>query len=258
MATKPKKDHRKLREDAGNPDAAPKQNPKRNAAQLLAVNKELEALSYSISHDLRAPLRSINAFSQLLQEEYQDKLDDQGKEYLRIVVESSNHMAKMIEGLLQLSRVNRGEICRQPVDMSALAAQILNGLQQLEPHRKVDVIIAPNLKVTGDERLLRMALENLLKNAWTFSSKKAEGRIEFGVERQAGNPFFFVRDNGAGFDGTYANKLFGAFQRLHSTSEFPGQGIGLAMVQRIISRHGGRVWAEAEIDKGAIFYFTLS
>lgn len=226
-------------------------------AQLQTANKELEAFSYSVSHDLRAPLRSIDAFSQLVREDYQDKLDEQGKQYLEIVGESSRHMGQLIDDLLHLSRVTRSEIRRRPVDLSALARQVFAGLKQLEPKRAMEIIIAPDLQTEGDERLLRIALENLINNAWKFTAKQPRPRIEVGHEIQGTETVFFVRDNGAGFDMAYANKLFGAFQRLHSTTEFPGHGIGLATVQRIISRHGGRIWASAVVNQGATFYFTI-
>ena len=226
-------------------------------AQLQASNKELEAFSYSVSHDLRAPLRSIDAFSQLVREDYGDKLDDQGKQYLGIVGDASRQMGRLIDDLLHLSRVTRSEIHRQPVDLSAISEQIFARLRQAEPERQVEISIAPNLSAEGDERLLRIALENLLNNAWKFTSRKPDARIEVGSEVLAGQTEFFVRDNGAGFDMAYAAKLFGAFQRLHSTAEFPGHGIGLATVQRIISRHGGQIRASGAVDRGATFYFTL-
>lgn len=226
-------------------------------AQLQASNKELEAFSYSVSHDLRAPLRSIDAFSQLVREDYEGKLDEQGKQYLDIVGESSRQMGRLIDDLLHLSRVTRSEMRRRPVDLSALARQIVAGLRQLEPQRQVEIVIAPDLKAEGDDRLLRIALENLINNAWKFTAKQPQARIEVGAEMQEGKPVFFVRDNGAGFDMAYANKLFGAFQRLHSANDFPGHGIGLATVQRIVNRHGGSIWANAVINEGATFYFTL-
>ncbi|HZV34078.1 MAG TPA: PAS domain S-box protein [Verrucomicrobiae bacterium] len=226
-------------------------------AQLQASNQELEAFSYSVSHDLRAPLRSIDAFSQLVREDYQDKLDSQGKEYLGIVGNASRQMGQLIDDLLHLSRVTRTEMRRGPVDLSALAEMIVTNLRQLEPARQVEMTIEPNLQAQGDVQLLRVVLENLLNNAWKFTSRKPGARIEMGAEGQNGERVFFVRDNGAGFDMSYSNKLFTAFQRLHSTSEFPGHGIGLATVQRIIHRHGGRIWADAAVDKGATFYFTL-
>ncbi|HWF19614.1 MAG TPA: PAS domain S-box protein, partial [Verrucomicrobiae bacterium] len=226
-------------------------------AQLQASNQELEAFSYSVSHDLRAPLRSIDAFSQLVREDYEDKLDEQGKEYLGIVGNASRQMGQLIDDLLHLSRVTRSEMRRGTVDLSALATTIMDNLKQLEPRRKVEMVIAPGLEAQGDGQLLRVVLENLLNNAWKFTSRKPEARIELGVEGQNAERVFFVKDNGAGFDMTYSNKLFAAFQRLHSTSEFPGHGIGLATVQRIIHRHGGRIWANSAVDQGATFYFTL-
>ncbi|MDB6068580.1 MAG: multi-sensor signal transduction histidine kinase [Pedosphaera sp.] len=226
-------------------------------AQLQASNKELEAFSYSVSHDLRAPLRSIDAFSQLVREDYNDKLDDQGRQYLGIVGEASRQMSRLIDDLLHLSRVTRTEMRRQPVDLAAIARSIIASLRQLEPERQVDIVIAPDLRANGDERLLRIAFENLLNNAWKFTAKQPAPKIEVGSEIKDGQTVFFVRDNGAGFDMAFADKLFGAFQRLHSTVEFPGHGIGLATVQRIINRHGGRIWAVAAPDQGATFYFTL-
>ncbi len=226
-------------------------------AQLQTANKELEAFSYSVSHDLRAPLRSIDAFSQMVREDYADKLDEQGKKYLGIVGESSRKMGQLIDDLLHLSRVTRSEMRHGPVDLSRLAREIMDGLRQAEPQREVESIIAPGLQTEGDERLLRIVLENLLNNAWKFTARQPHARIEVGSETQGNDPVFFVRDNGAGFDMAYADKLFGAFQRLHSTSEFPGHGIGLATVQRIISRHGGGIWASAAVNQGATFYFTL-
>jgi PAS domain S-box-containing protein len=225
-------------------------------AQLEAINKELEAFSYSVSHDLRAPLRSVRGFSEVLLERYSDKLDTRGREFLRRTVESSQHMDLLIEDLLKLSRVGRSELKHQQVDLSFLAKGIAAELQSAEPKRHVKLIIAAGLTAQGDERLLRIVLENLLRNAWKFTGQRSKGIIEFGSVSEP-EPAFFVRDNGAGFDNTYAGRLFGVFQRLHSATEFPGTGIGLATVQRIVNRHGGRAWAQGEIDKGATFYFTL-
>jgi signal transduction histidine kinase len=224
--------------------------------QLEAINKELEAFSYSVSHDLRAPLRSIRGFSEVLLQRYADKLDKRGKEFLRRAAESSQHMDMLIDDLLKLSRVGRSELQHQLVDLSSLSATIASDLQQSEPKREANFIIAGDLKVRGDERLLRIVLENLLRNAWKFTARKEQARIEFGFTREP-EPAFFVRDNGAGFDMAYAARLFGVFQRLHSASEFPGTGVGLATVQRIINRHGGRAWAEGAIEHGATFYFSL-
>ena len=237
-------------------------------AELAAANQELEAFSYSVSHDLRAPLRSIDGFSQAVLEDYADKLDDQGKDYLNRVRGATQRMGHLIDDMLTLSRVTRAEMLRETVDLGALAADALAELQKSEPERKVDWHIESGLVAEGDVRLLRVVLVNLLGNAWKFTGKTANAKIEFGAASapDTGNapipdtqdaPGFFVRDNGAGYDMSYADKLFGAFQRLHLLSDFPGTGIGLATVQRIIHRHGGRVWAEGAVGKGATFYFTL-
>jgi len=225
--------------------------------QLEAVNKELEAFAYSVSHDLRAPLRSIDGFSQVLLEDYAGNLDEEGKDYLQRVRSGSQRMAELIDDILNLSRLTRGEMRHETVDLSALAQTIATELQQSQPGRQVEFIITPGLVATGDAHLLQVALENLLENAWKFTRSRAPARIEFGYAETNGQPAYFVRDNGVGFDMAYADKLFGAFQRLHSTSEFEGTGIGLATVQRIIHRHGGNIWAESAVDQGATFYFTL-
>jgi signal transduction histidine kinase len=230
----------------------------RHAGQLEAANKELEAFAYSVSHDLRAPLRGIAGFSQVLMEDYADRLDEEGKQALRRVQAAAQRMAQLIDDLLNLSRITRGELRREPVDLSALARTLAAELQQRGAGRPVEVVIADGLVAEGDARLLRVVLENLLANAWKFTAKKPRARVEFGADRRNGGPAtYFVRDNGAGFDMRYAGKLFGAFQRLHTVHEFPGNGIGLATVQRIIHRHGGRVWAEGAVDNGATFYFAL-
>ena len=227
------------------------------AAQLEAANKELEAFSYSVSHDLRAPLRSIDGFSQAALEDYGDRLDAQGKDYLRRIRAGSQRMGRLIDDLLALSRLTRQEMRRQPADLSAMAKAIVRDLRQAQPERRVDFVITEDAVVYGDRRLLRVVLENLLGNAWKFTGKQPRAGIEFGVTGVDGGPAYFVRDNGAGFDMAYADKLFGAFQRLHRADEFPGTGIGLASVQRIVRRHGGRVWAEGAVGQGAAFYFTL-
>lgn len=224
---------------------------------LETANEELEAFSYSVSHDLRAPLRGIDGFSLALLEEYPDKLDDTGKDYLHRVRAASQHMGEIIDDLLMLSRVTRGKMRREQVDLSALAHRIAAELQRRQPERQAEIIITPGLVTKGDPRLLRVALENLLDNAWKFTGKEPKARIELGYTDNNGNRAYFVRDDGVGFDMKYANKLFGAFQRLHSSKEFNGTGIGLATVQRILHRHGGRVWAEGEVGKGATFYFSL-
>src|SRR5215471_8228045 len=226
-------------------------------AQLTAANQELEAFSYSVSHDLRAPLRSIDGFSRILLKSYLDKLDTPGQDYLQRVRAASQRMGQLIDDLLELSRVTRVELRREAVDLSALARAIAAELQQTQPGRQVTFVIAEGLVARGDVRLLRGVLENLLNNAWKFTGKLTHAEITFGSTQQDGRPVYCVHDNGAGFDMAYADKLFGAFQRLHPASEFEGTGIGLATVQRIIHRHGGRVWAEGAVGQGARFYFTL-
>jgi PAS domain S-box-containing protein len=231
---------------------------RQQAAQLEAANRELEAFSYSVSHDLRAPLRSIDGFSQALLEDCGERLDDSGKDYLGRVRGACLRMAQLIDDLLNLSRVSRGAMRVETVDLSEMAREVVSELQKQSPERKTAFVIADNLKGNGDARLLRVALENLLGNAWKYTSKHPSARIEFGARREPdGKTVFFVRDDGAGFDMAYAGKLFGAFQRLHTPSEFAGTGVGLATVQRIIHRHGGRVWAEGSVEQGATFYFTL-
>jgi PAS domain S-box-containing protein len=227
-------------------------------AQLEAVNKELEAFSYSVSHDLRAPLRHINGFSQALIEDYGDKLDAGAKSYLKQVREASQEMAQLIDDVLQLARVTRSEMKREEVDLSDLALSVTADLKQTNGRQGVTVKIENGLVTRGDKRLLRVVLTNLLGNAWKFTSRRNAAEVYFGRVEKNGEQVYFVRDNGAGFDMAYANKLFGAFQRLHTAGDFEGTGIGLATVQRIIGRHGGRVWAEGEVNKGATFYFTLA
>lgn len=226
-------------------------------AQLEAANKELEAFSYSVSHDLRAPLRSIDGFSQALLEDYTDKLDALGQNYLQRVRAASQRMGQLIDDLLNLSRLTRNEMHCEQVDLSALAQMIATELQETQLERGVDFVIAPGLVANGDARLLRIVLENLLGNAWKFTAKHPHARIELGRCLHSGTHAYFVRDDGTGFDMAYANKLFGAFQRLHAMTEFEGTGIGLATVQRIIHRHHGRVWAEGAVEQGATFYFTI-
>ena len=226
-------------------------------AQLEAANAELEAFSYSVSHDLRTPLRSIDGFSQALLEDYMDKLDAPGQNYLQRVRRATQRMGQLIDDLLNLSRVTRSEMHLESVDLSAIAQMIATELQEAQPERQVEFQIVAGLVANGDSRLLRIVLENLLGNAWKFTAKHSRARIEFGRCSQNGIHTYFVRDDGTGFDMAYTDKLFGAFQRLHGITEFQGTGIGLATVQRIIHRHSGRVWAEAAVEQGATFYFTL-
>jgi len=230
---------------------------RRYASQLEAANTELEAFSYSVSHDLRAPLRSLDGFSQALLEDYHDRLDDAGRDFLQRVRGASQRMGTLIDDLLSLSRVTRGELQVGEVDLSALAAAAAADLKKSDPARAVTFAIAPDLVVRADAGLMRIVLQNLLGNAWKFTGKRSSARVEVGSMAHDGRRAFFVRDDGAGFDMAYADKLFGAFQRLHAAAEFPGSGIGLATVQRIIHRHGGEVWAEGAPDRGATFYFTL-
>jgi light-regulated signal transduction histidine kinase (bacteriophytochrome) len=234
-------------------------------SELKSVNKELETFSYSVSHDLRAPLRSIDGFSQALLEDCVEQLDETGHDYLRRIRSATQRMGQLIDDLLSLSRVIRSDMCRAPVALSKLATQIATDLHQAYPDRQVESIVQPDLLDRGDSRLLQAILENLLSNAWKFTATRTHAKIEFGAlprpqtDAMTQPPAtYFVRDNGVGFDMTYVEKLFSPFQRLHSSSEFPGNGIGLATVQRIVHRHGGRVWAEGEIDRGATFYFTLT
>lgn len=230
---------------------------RRRTVELKGVNKELEAFSYSVSHDLRAPLRAVDGFARALAEDYADKLDEAGLDYLQRIRGGAQRMSVLIDDLLDLSRISRAEIKRTAIDLTALAIQIVSELEAAEPDRKVKVSIAPGLIAEGDMRLIAVALHNLLENAWKYSSKTAAARIEFNNEVRDGETVFYIRDNGAGFDEQYIDKLFRAFQRLHG-AEFPGTGIGLATVSRIIQKHGGRIWAEGKPGAGASFYFVLS
>ena len=225
--------------------------------QLAAANHELEAFSYSVSHDLRAPLRSIDGFSRVLLDDYSAHLDETGKDYLQRVRAATQRMGQLIDDMLKLSRVTRSEMNFKSVNLSMLAQTVADELQQTQPERHVEFLCTPGMTVRGDAHLLKVALENLLGNAWKFTSKREQAHIEIGVTHKVETSVYFVRDNGAGFDMAYVGKLFSAFQRLHAMTEFPGTGIGLATVQRIIHRHGGRVWAEGEPGKGSTFYFTL-
>jgi PAS domain S-box-containing protein len=221
------------------------------------ANRELESFSYSVAHDLRAPLRSIDGFSQAVLEDCADKLDDEGRKHLGFVRESAQLMAQLIDSMLTLSRVGRQEVVRRTVDLSGLARAAWTRLERTASGRVVDVELQEGLAGEGDPRLLALVFDNLLGNALKFTANRANARVEFGTISMDGGPAYFVRDNGAGFDMTYAGKLFGAFQRLHGAHEFEGTGVGLATVQRVIHRHGGRVWADGKVDAGATFYFTL-
>jgi two-component system sensor histidine kinase/response regulator len=220
-------------------------------------NRELESFSYAVSHDLRAPLRRIDSFSRAVLESQGERLEETGRRFLQRVREASQQMAELIDDVLYLSKVSRADLRDHDVDLSALAMLVLERLREGDPDRSVEMRVRPGVVVTGDGQLLKIALENLLQNAWKFTSKQPSARIEFGLTNVGGEPTYFVRDNGAGFDMTYAGRLFGPFQRLHSQKEYPGSGIGLATVQRIIHRHGGQIWAEGLIGQGATFQFTL-
>jgi len=228
-----------------------------------ATLAELEAFNYSVSHDLRAPLRPLDGFSQALLDDYGDRLDERGVDYLKRIRAAAQRMGMLIEDLLELSRVSRAELHRQPVDLSTIVSSIVTELREGDPAREVEVVVAPDVRVQGDPRLLRIALENLVRNAWKFTNKRPQARLEFG--RSDGNvpggtpeePTYFIRDNGVGFDPTFAGKMFQPFQRLHKVTDFEGTGIGLAIVSRIVRRHDGRIWAESGPDRGATFFFTL-
>jgi light-regulated signal transduction histidine kinase (bacteriophytochrome) len=226
-------------------------------ARLQQLNGELESFSYSVSHDLAAPLRIISGFSRALLEDYADSLDTEGKEHLLTICSSTQRMKQIMDDLLMLSRVTRREIRRETVNLSRMAAEVAGLLEKEHPGRKAEVIIDPDLRAEADTGLVRILLDNLLENAWKYSEKREVIRVEVGKTMTQQGMAFFVKDNGAGFDMKYAGKLFDAFQRLHSGRDFPGTGVGLATVQRIVTRHGGQIWAWSEPDKGAVFYFTL-
>jgi PAS domain S-box-containing protein len=230
---------------------------KQAEAALVAANQELEAFSYSVSHDLRAPLRAVDGFGQALEEDCAERLDETGRRHLERIRSAARHMGQLIDALLRLSRVARMELRRSAVDLSRLARVVARDLEERDSGRKVEFAIGGNVRATGDANLLRVVLENLLGNAWKFTGKREDPRIEFGVETGGGGPVYSVRDNGAGFDMQHAGKLFSPFQRLHAASEFPGTGIGLATVQRVVHRHGGRVWAESAAGQGTTIRFTL-
>jgi light-regulated signal transduction histidine kinase (bacteriophytochrome) len=226
---------------------------------LHDTNRELESFSYSVSHDLRSPLRSIDGFSQALVEDAGPALDEESRGHLERILNATRRMGRLIDDLLALSKVTRAEMKSERVDLSDIATQIAAELARQSPKRNVAVTIAPGLTSTGDPQLVRLALQNLIENAWKFTSRREAAAIEVGSTKdEDGTQAFYVRDNGAGYDPNFATNLFGPFQRLHPASEFPGSGIGLATVQRIVHRHGGHVWAEGKTDEGACFYFTLS
>jgi light-regulated signal transduction histidine kinase (bacteriophytochrome) len=226
-------------------------------AQLEASNKELESFSYSVSHDLRAPLRAIDGFSLAILEDYAAKFDEEGKRQLHRIRAAVSRMGNLIDDMLKLARIARSEIVHNRVNLTKLAEEVISDLRVAAPEREVSISIAPDLTVSGDRNLLRIVLQNLLGNAWKFTAARANASIAFGRTTSGDEVAFFVQDNGAGFDMQYANKLFGVFQRLHSDSTYPGNGVGLATVNRIIMRHGGRIWADAKPGQGATFYFVL-
>jgi light-regulated signal transduction histidine kinase (bacteriophytochrome) len=226
-------------------------------AQLESANKELEAFAYSVSHDLRAPLRGIDGWSLALFEDYQEQLDERARQYIERVRAETQRMGHLIDDLLQLSRVTRTDMKMAEVNLSELAETVVERLRKENPGRHLEINIHPDLNVRGDSHLLEIALTNLFNNAFKFTGKQPMARIEFGKTEIDGKPVCFIRDNGVGFDMAYSKNLFGAFQRMHKMSEFPGTGVGLATVQRIIHRHAGRIWADAKVDQGATFYFTI-
>ncbi|AMN46654.1 histidine kinase [Steroidobacter denitrificans] len=228
-----------------------------HARRLELANREAESFAYAVSHDLRAPLRGMFGFSQILLDSAADGLDEQTLHYLRRIHDAGQRMSCLIDDLLNLSRISRSALERRPVDLTGLAADVAASMQERYPDRPVQVRIAGDMHVHGDLRLLRIAIDNLLNNAWKYTGRESHPEIEVGVQRTSAGAVYFVRDNGVGFDMNYAEMLFSPFQRLHAEAEFPGNGIGLATVQRILSLHGGRIWAEAQPGRGATFYFTL-
>lgn len=226
-------------------------------AALEAANRELEAFNYSVAHDLRAPLRGIDSFSQLLIERYSQRLDTEGLAYLNRVRAAASRMSQLIDALLSLAQVGRSELQPLDLDFSQLVQSAASEVAAANPGRSVPTVIAPGMRAFGDSRLLRIVVANLLENAWKFTARRQRPAVEVGPVQNTALPTYYVRDNGAGFDPAYASRLFGAFQRLHPDREFPGTGIGLAIVQRVIARHGGTVWADSRPEQGATFYFTL-
>jgi light-regulated signal transduction histidine kinase (bacteriophytochrome) len=225
--------------------------------RLEAAVRELEAFSYSVSHDLRAPLRTISAFTQALAEDLRYQLDEKSRDHLRRVLAAASRMNELIDALLELSRISRAGVGRYKVDISQIAHAVIDEARRRDVTRRLGATVAPGLEAQADGRLVRILFDNLVGNAWKFTSKTPEPHVEIGSERRDGETVFFVRDNGAGFDMAYADRLFTPFQRLHSDRDYSGTGIGLATVRRIVERHGGRIWAESEPGKGASFFFTL-
>ncbi|MDO8805307.1 MAG: PAS domain-containing protein [Elusimicrobiota bacterium] len=250
-------DRKRAEEDIRRLNSELEQRVAARTIELGNINKELEAFCYSVSHDLRAPLRSIDGFSLALLEDYENKLDGEGQAHLHRIRNSAQRMGVLIDDLLKLSRVSRAEFVRERLDLSALALAVTQELQKTQPERDVECVIQEGISADGDARLLRIVMDNLIGNAWKFTGRQPAARIEFGAVGSGPGTTYFVRDNGAGFDMKYGDKLFSAFQRLHKSEDFPGTGIGLVTVQRIVARHEGRVWAEAGMGKGAAFYFTL-
>jgi PAS domain S-box-containing protein len=234
------------------------QRVRERTAELEATTRELDAFAYSVSHDLRAPLRSLHGFSQLLLEDYGDRLDPTGMNHLHRLQANVVRMAQLIDDLLRLSRATRAELHRTPIDLTDMAHTILKELHTTEPERHITHHLTPDLTTTGDTHLVRLALHNLLANAWKFTSRHPNPHIELGHHPHPTTPTYYIRDNGAGFDPRYADKLFEPFHRLHTTTEYDGSGIGLAIVHRVITRHGGTIWAESTPNNGATFYFTLT
>jgi PAS domain S-box-containing protein len=231
---------------------------KRYAAELEGVNQELESFSYSVSHDLRAPLRTLDGFSEIVIQDYGDRLDETGKDYLNRIRKASQTMSRLIDDLLKLSRIARIEMHEEKVNLSDVAQSIVEELKANQPDRQSQILITPEIWVKGDKELLRICLNNIMQNAWNFTARCHVARIELSLSEKNGEKVYYIKDNGVGFDMQYADKLFQPFQRLHSNNEFQGTGIGLTIVQRVIKRHGGHIWAESEIGKGATFYFTLN